>query len=249
MPPKKRIDILLVQNGCIDSRERAQKLIMSGAVRVGTQRIFKSSELFDESAEIIIDRPEHDYVSRGGEKLAGALDSFSIDVSGYTCVDIGISTGGFTDCLLQRGAVKIYGIDVGYGQTAWKIRQDPRVTLFEKTNIREFDQANIEEHIDLVVIDVSFISLAIVLPVAEGFLSPGGVCVALIKPQFEVGREQVGKGGIVKDSLLHKSVITKIEHLAIDLGFVVMATCPSTIKGTKGNQEFFIFCEKKDDYV
>ena len=236
---KKRLDILLVERGLAETRERAQALILAGDVTVNTQRVDKAGAQVDDSAEITVRAPLP-YVSRGGYKLAGALDAFGVNPSGYICADIGASTGGFTDVLLQRGASRVYAIDVGYGQLAWKLRQDPRVVVMDRVNARYLE--SLPEPIDLVVIDVSFISLEHMLRVAQTLLKPNsGQIIALIKPQFEAGREQVGRGGIVRDPKVHRAVQEKIARFAESLGLHVAGLIPSPIAGTEGNIEFLIY--------
>ena len=234
---KKRLDVLLVERELADSRHRAQALILAGDVQVNGNMITKAGTLIAHDAGITI-RQALKYVGRGGFKLEGALDNFQVDPRGKICADVGASTGGFTDCLLQRGASKVYAIDVGYGQLAWKIRNDPRVVVMDRVNVRHLD--SLPEPIDLAVIDVSFISLTLVLPVVAKFLRPKGESIALIKPQFEAGREQVGKGGIIRDSRVHRAVVHKIAQYAIDKDWRVRGICRSPIEGADGNVEFLI---------
>ena len=234
---KKRLDILLIERELAETRHRAQALILAGDVRVDAQVISKAGALVAEDAAIAIRAPLK-YVSRGGFKLEGALDAFALDARDKTYADIGASTGGFTDCLLQRGAARVYAIDVGYGQLAWKLRNDPRVVVMDRVNIRYLDA--LAEPIDLAVIDVSFISLTLVLPVAKRLLQPRGNVVALVKPQFEAGRAQVGKGGIVRDARVHRAVLEKIAQYAIANDWRVRGVCRSPITGADGNVEFFI---------
>jgi 23S rRNA (cytidine1920-2'-O)/16S rRNA (cytidine1409-2'-O)-methyltransferase len=242
---KERVDKLLVDQGLARSRTQAQALIMAGQVCLGDQLIKKASEIFSSSTVFRLkDGAATKYVSRGGEKMEGALKSAALNVNGFNVLDIGISTGGFTDCLLQSGAASVVGLDVGHNQLAWKIRNDPRVKAFEGVNAREIPQALVPSPMDLVVIDVSFISLMLILSQAMKFLKPGGFLLALVKPQFEVERGQVGKGGIVKDPLLHQQVQEKIKKFCEDLGFSVLATFESPIEGTDGNKEFFIFARR-----
>ena len=234
---KKRLDVLLVERELAETRQRAQALILAGDVRVNDQVISKAGALVAEDAAITIRAPLK-YVSRGGLKLEGALDAFALNARDKICADIGASTGGFTDCLLQRGAARVYAIDVGYGQLAWKLRNDPRVVVMDRVNIRYLDA--LPQPLDLAVIDVSFISLTLVLPVAKRLLQPRGNVVALVKPQFEAGREQVGKGGIVRDAHVHRAVLEKIAQYAIANDWRVRDACRSPITGADGNVEFFI---------
>ncbi|MEW5719942.1 MAG: TlyA family RNA methyltransferase [Chloroflexota bacterium] len=235
--PKKRLDVLLVEREVAETRQRAQALILAGDVRVDDQVVSKAGAFVADDAAITIRAPLK-YVSRGGLKLEGALDAFALDPRDKICADIGASTGGFTDCLLQRGAARVYAIDVGYGQLAWKLRNDPRVVVMERVNVRYLDA--LAEPIDLAVIDVSFISLTLVLPVAQALLQPRGECVALIKPQFEAGRAQVGAGGIVRDARVHRAVLEKIAWFAQTSDWRVRGICRSPITGADGNVEFFI---------
>jgi 23S rRNA (cytidine1920-2'-O)/16S rRNA (cytidine1409-2'-O)-methyltransferase len=234
---KKRLDVLLVERALVGSRQRAQALILAGDVQVNGSRVDKAGTLVVEDAEITLRAPLK-YVGRGGMKLEGALDAFQVDPRGRTCADVGASTGGFTDCLLQRGAARIYAIDVGYGQIAWKLRNDPRVVVMDRVNVRYLE--GLPEPVDLAVVDVSFISLTLVLPVVKRLLTPRGEIVALIKPQFEAGRERVGKGGIVRDARVHRAVIEKIARHAAENDLRVRGVCRSPIQGADGNAEFFI---------
>jgi len=237
--PRERIDKLLVERGLADSRTKAQALVMAGAVLVNEQLIHKPSELFSHDANIRIkESATQRYVSRGGIKLEAALREFNVDVSGLVCLDIGASTGGFTDCLLQHGAKRVVALDVGHNQLDWKIRNDPRVEVREEVNARHLESANFEERFDLVTIDVSFISLTKILPAVVPLLMNGGRIIALIKPQFEVGKGEVGKGGIVKDSLQHQRVISEVNGAAESLGFKNAGVIESPIKGADGNIEF-----------
>jgi 23S rRNA (cytidine1920-2'-O)/16S rRNA (cytidine1409-2'-O)-methyltransferase len=235
---KKRLDVLLVERELVKSRQRAQALILAGDVQVNGNRVDKAGALIVEDAAIALRAPLK-YVGRGGLKLEGALDAFGVDPRGETCADIGASTGGFTDCLLQRGAARVYAIDVGYGQIAWKLRSDSRVVVMDRVNIRHLDA--LPELIDLAVIDVSFISLTLVLPVVKRLLTASGEIIALIKPQFEAGREQIGKGGIVRDARVHRAVIEKIARHAMDGDLGVRGVCRSPLAGADGNVEFFIY--------
>ena len=244
MPKKSRLDQLLVERGFFQSREQARRAILAGNVSVGTRIAAKPSELLDEQTAIAV-KPTRKYVGRGALKLESALERFDIDVHQKTALDIGASTGGFTDCLLQRGAERVYAVDVGYGQLDWKLRNDPRVIVLEKTNARFLTSDQVQELIDICVIDVSFISLTLILPNAFALLKPDGVILALIKPQFELQRSDVGKGGIVRDPLLHQKAQDKIVAFVDDLGHVVAGIAPSAIKGADGNQEFFACIRKR----
>jgi 23S rRNA (cytidine1920-2'-O)/16S rRNA (cytidine1409-2'-O)-methyltransferase len=244
MSKKLRLDQLLVGKGLFASREQAQRAIMAGDVTIGTRIAAKPSELLDEQAAITL-KPTRKYVGRGALKLEAALDHFDIDVRGKTALDIGASTGGFTDCMLQRGAEKVYAVDVGHGQLDWKLRNDPRVIVLEKINARSLSREHIPELVDICVIDVSFISLTLILPNAFDLITSTGVIVALIKPQFELQRSDVGKGGIVRDPALHQKAQDKIVAFVTDLGDVVRGIVPSAIKGADGNQEFFACMRKR----
>ena len=246
MAKKIRIDNLLVARGFFESRESAQRAIMAGEVRVGDRVIDKSSELVEAKAEIAVAELPR-YAGRGALKLEGALDFFQVDVSGKVALDIGASTGGFTDCLLQRGAAKVYAVDVGHGQLAWKIRNEPRVVVMEKLNARFLSREHIPELVDLCVIDVSFISLTLILPRAFELITPDGVIIALIKPQFELQRGDVGRGGIVRDPALQKKAQQKIVKFAEAANYRVVGLVPSTITGADGNQEFFICLRRRSD--
>jgi len=238
---KLRLDRILVDQGLAASREQARALILAGRVLVNHLKIDKAGSLVPDTAEIRITGDLNPYVSRGGLKLRGALDAFGIDVTGLTALDVGASTGGFTDCLLQAGARKVYALDVGYGQLAWKLRSDSRVVPIERTNIRYFDGASIPDPLDMATIDASFISLRIILPKVVALVKPGGMIIALIKPQFEVGRGQVGKHGVVSDPSLHRSVVEEISVLCGQLHLEEMSTCESPLLGPAGNREFFVF--------
>lgn len=236
---KQRLDLLLVERGLADSREQARRLIMAGAVTVDGQVQDKPGFAAPQSAEVTVAAPLP-YVSRGGLKLAAALDDFALDVTGLTAVDVGASTGGFTDCLLQRGAARVYAVDVGYGQLAWKLRSDPRVTTLDRTNIRYLEQLPGGALVDLAVIDASFISLGLVLPPTLRLLQPAGEVVALIKPQFEAGKDDVGKGGVVRDRRIHRRVLTETAAMAQSLGLAVAGLTVSPAPGPAGNIEFLI---------
>ena len=237
MKHKQRLDILLTERGLCDSRSRAQALIMSGEVFVNGQKCDKAGTLIEEDAALEL-RGGSRYVSRGGLKLEKALRDFGIDPTGFVCSDSGASTGGFTDCLLQNGAAKVFAIDVGYGQLAWSIRMDPRVVCMERTNIRYVTPEQLGEPLDLSVIDVSFISLRIVLPAVRALLKPTGQVICLIKPQFEAGRDKVGKKGVVRDAAVHEEVLQNFISLAKSLGFTIRNLTFSPVKGPEGNIEF-----------
>lgn len=234
---KERLDNLLVMRGLAESRARAQSLIMAGQVFANEQRLDKAGKLVPLDIELTIKAPLP-YVSRGGLKLAAALDHFRIDVSGMNCLDIGASTGGFTDCLLQRGAARVLALDTGYGQLAWKLREDPRVEVRENVNARYLLPGDFASRFDLVAVDVSFISLTKILPVIPPLIDPAARIVTLIKPQFEVGREEVGKGGIVRDESQQQRVVAEILEFAQSLGLRPEGTLPSPILGAEGNREF-----------
>jgi len=244
MPKKLRLDQLLVGKGLFASREQARRAVMAGDVKVGTRIAVKPSELLEEEASIST-KPTRKYVGRGALKLESALEYFKIDVRGKTVLDIGASTGGFTDCMLQRGAEKVYAVDVGHGQLNWKLRNDPRVIVLEKVNARSLSRGHVPELVDLCVIDVSFISLTLVLPNAFDLITPTGVILALIKPQFELQRADVGRGGIVREPDLHRKVQEKIVAFVTQSEHVVSGIVPSAIKGTDGNQEFFVCIRKQ----
>jgi 23S rRNA (cytidine1920-2'-O)/16S rRNA (cytidine1409-2'-O)-methyltransferase len=237
---KKSLDTLLLLRGLAPTREKARAIIAAGRVLVNDRMADKAGVLFAEESSIEIRGADCPYVSRGGLKLAAGLDAFAIDPAGLVCADIGASTGGFTDCLLQRGASRVYAIDVGYGQLAWKLRQDPRVVVMERTNARNLTAGDIPEPLDLAVIDASFISLRLLLPPLLNFFPGPARIIALIKPQFEVGRGEVGKGGVVRDALLHHEVVEKIQGAAGTLGLRTAGLCPSPVLGAKGNREFLI---------
>jgi 23S rRNA (cytidine1920-2'-O)/16S rRNA (cytidine1409-2'-O)-methyltransferase len=242
--PKIRLDCLLVARGLAESRQRAQALILAGAVLVGDRPADKAGSAVPADAEIRIRGEENPYVSRGGLKLRGALDTFGLSVRGLVALDVGASTGGFTDCLLQAGATKVYAVDVGYGQLAWKLREDPRVVCIERTNIRHYDGCGISDGIDIAVIDASFISLRLVIPPVLRLIKNGAIVLALVKPQFEVGRGEVGKRGVVRDPGLHERVLAETASFCRDLGLDVLESCASPLTGPAGNREFFL-CLKK----
>ena len=242
--PRERADKLLVDRGLVLSRERAKALIMAGQVVAGDHLVLKPGQLLDLSLELRI-KGDLPFVSRGGLKLQKALDQFSIDVSGLTVMDVGASTGGFTDCLLQRGACRVFAVDVGYGQLAWKLRQDDRVLSLEKTNIRYLEPSSLPSVPDMAVIDASFISLEKVLPNTLRLISESGEIIALVKPQFEVGRGEVGKGGVVRDSQKHDAVIESVCNLARSLQLEVVGLTESPVLGPKGNREFLLYLKKQ----
>ncbi|MBE7052703.1 MAG: TlyA family RNA methyltransferase [Ruminococcaceae bacterium] len=245
-----RLDVELVNRGLVESRERAKSYIMAGIVYVDNQKTLKAGDKVKDGQNIEIRGQKLKYVSRGGLKLEKAVDVFDISLEGKVCVDVGASTGGFTDCMLQNGAKKVYSIDVGYGQLAWKLRSDERVVNIERTNIRHLDLELLKDEIDFASIDVSFISLKLVLPVVYSFLSDNGNVVALIKPQFEAQREDVGKKGVIKDKEVHKRVITNSLAIAKDLGFGIKGLDFSPIKGPEGNIEFLMYLSKnKEDDI
>ncbi len=237
---KTRLDLLLVQRGLVESREKAKRMIMAGLVEVNNRVSDKPGHLIPVSSKISLEKPSLPYVSRGGLKLEAALDRFSVEVKGKILMDVGASTGGFTDCLLQRGAEKVVAVDVGYGQLHWKIRQDPRVVIFEKTNIRYLGPDQIREPINGAVIDVSFISLKRVIPPVSRLLLDEAFIVALIKPQFEVEKDQVGKGGVVRDPSLREEVVDNLIQFFEEADWQVEGYTPSPILGPKGNQEYLI---------
>ena len=238
MKIKKRLDVLLVELGYADTRTKAQAIIMSGQVYVAGQKADKPGTSYEETVEIEVRGAACPYVSRGGLKLEKALRDFNIQPVDYVCSDSGASTGGFTDCLLQQGARKVFAIDVGYGQLDWKIRSDPRVVVMERTNVRYVTPEMLGEPLDLSVIDVSFISLRIVLPVVKTFLKSTGQVVCLIKPQFEAGKEKVGKKGVVREPAVHKEVLDAFVALTEELEFKILGLTFSPVKGPEGNIEF-----------
>ena len=238
MKVKKRLDVLLVERMFADTRSKAQAIIMSGQVYVNGQKADKPGVSYEETVDIEVRGAVCPYVSRGGLKLEKALRDFGVKPEGYVCSDSGASTGGFTDCLLQQGAKKVYAIDVGYGQLDWKIRSDPRVVVMERTNIRYVTPDQLGEPLDLSVIDVSFISLKIVLPAIKELLKSDGQVLCLIKPQFEAGKEKVGKKGVVRDSTVHQEVLDNFVALADELNFTILGLTFSPVKGPEGNIEF-----------
>ena len=244
MMPKVRLDALLVERGLAGSRERAKRMIMAGEVLVDEQKIDKAGTMVKQEAAVRLLGHDLPYVSRGGLKLEKAIREFGVQLQGKTAADIGASTGGFTDCMLQNGAAKVYAIDVGYGQLAWKLRTDARVVNMERTNIRYVTPEDLGTALDFASIDVAFISLDTVLPVAWQLLSADGEVLALIKPQFEAGRERVGKKGVVRDPAVHEDVIRNVVALARSLGFVTKALTFSPVKGPEGNIEYLIWLTK-----
>lgn len=238
---KERLDVLLVQKGFFTTREKAHKNIMAGLVFIKGQRVDKAGEMVDIDSNIEVRGNALPYVSRGGLKIEKALREFSIQVEGKSAIDVGASTGGFTDCLLKNGASHVTAIDVGYGQFAWELRNDPRVKLMERTNVRYVKPEDIGHLCDICVIDVSFISLKLVLPVVKGLTNNGGEIVCLIKPQFEAGRDKVGKKGVVKDPEVHKDVIRDIIEFCISKGLSVKGLSYSPIKGPEGNIEYLLY--------
>jgi 23S rRNA (cytidine1920-2'-O)/16S rRNA (cytidine1409-2'-O)-methyltransferase len=239
-----RLDIFLVEQGFFPSREQAQRAIMAGEVRVGDAIVDKASVTVTQGAPVSV-QAQSRYVGRGGLKLEGALEDFGIGVAGMIALDIGASTGGFTDCLIQAGAGKVYAIDVGHGQLAWKIRNDSRVVVREKLNARFLGRADVPEPVGLCVIDVSFISLTLILPAAFELVTPNGVTLALIKPQFELQASDVARGGIVRDPALHEKAQNKVRDFVLNAGHNVIGLAASRITGTDGNQEFFICVRTK----
>ncbi|MGD2058272.1 MAG: TlyA family RNA methyltransferase [Anaerolineales bacterium] len=238
MAKKERVDILLVEQGLVESRSMAQRLIMAGQVRAEGQRVHKASQRFPPGISLsVMELPR--YVSRGGEKLEAALQEFPIEVAGAICADVGSSTGGFTDCLLQDGAAKVYAIDVGKGLLHWSLRNDPRVILMEGVNARYLEE--LPEQVRIATIDAAFISLKLLLPTIRSWLEPNADVIALVKPQFEAGAEQVGKGGIVKDVNVHRQVLQVVMHAASELSLAVMGLLRSPITGAKGNVEFLLW--------
>jgi 23S rRNA (cytidine1920-2'-O)/16S rRNA (cytidine1409-2'-O)-methyltransferase len=237
---RQRLDLILTERGLAASRQRARSAIMAGSVHVDDQVVDKPGALISVGCRVEVRGDDLPYVSRGGLKIEGALERFGLDIAGWVCMDVGASTGGFSDCLLQRGAGRVYAVDVGYGQIAWRLRQDPRVVVIERTNIRYLPAERIPDRIDLVAIDVSFISLKIVVPAVLKFLKPQGRLLPLIKPQFEVGKGQVGKGGVVRDPEQRARVLSELDLFFRGLGLSCSQAVPSPIEGPKGNQEFFM---------
>ncbi len=242
---KERLDKLLVEKGFVQSRERARALIMAGKVAVEGKVIDKPGVQIKVEANLQLRGDESPYVSRGGEKLEGALKIFGIDPKGMVVMDVGASTGGFTDCVLQKGAQKVYAVDVGYGQLAWKLQKDARVINLERRNIRYLQREEVQDETDLILIDTSFISIEKFLPSLVRFLKKGGSILSLIKPQFEVGKGEVGKGGVVRDGALHRKVIERISKFSQEVGLQVLGVIESPLLGPKGNKEFFIYLKRE----
>ncbi len=245
MSAKLRLDQLLVERGLAPSRAKAQALILAGQVVVGEHAADKPGTQVREDVELRVKGEYNPYVGRGGLKLEAALTGFPLDPTGLVCVDVGASTGGFTDCLLQHGAAKVFAVDVGYGQLAWKLREDPRVVSIERQNIRHLAPETLGEPVDLAVVDTSFISLKLVLPHVVGLLKPGGRIIALVKPQFEVGKDEVGKGGVVKDTKLRLRALEEVSEAARMLGLETGGEMESPVAGAKkGNVEFLLLLRK-----
>lgn len=247
MKNRERMDVLLVDLGYCETRSKAQAVIMAGEVFVNQQKVDKPGTMVDPNAQIEVRGNHCPYVSRGGLKLEKALRDFGVDPTGYVCSDSGASTGGFTDCLLQKGAKKVFAIDVGYGQLAWSIREDPRVVCMERTNIRYVTPEDLGEPLDLSVVDVSFISLRIVLPAIQKLLKPTGQVLCLIKPQFEAGKEKVGKKGVVREPEIHLEVLQNFLQLTQELHFAVRALTFSPVRGPEGNIEFLAHLSMQQD--
>jgi 23S rRNA (cytidine1920-2'-O)/16S rRNA (cytidine1409-2'-O)-methyltransferase len=241
---KQRLDLAVLNRGLAVSRQRARALIMSGKILVNRKLIDKPGVPVADQDEILLKGDDHPFVSRGGLKLEAALRASEVVVADKVCLDVGASTGGFTDCLLQHGAHKVYAVDVGYGQLAWKLRQDPRVAVLERTNVRHLPFETVGEPVDLITIDVSFISLRIVVPAVLQFMKANAAVLALIKPQFEVGKGQVGKGGVVRDPRLHQQVLDELTAFFIGIPLSVTGVIDSPILGPKGNKEFFILLQR-----
>lgn len=241
---KRRLDVVLVERGLVASREQARARILAGSVEIDGQVVTKPGALVPAEAAVALRAPPR-YVSRGGEKLAHALARFGIDVAGRVALDAGASTGGFTDCLLQHGARRVYAIDVGYGQLHWRLRQDPRVVVMERVNLRHLQR--LPEPVDLATLDLSFISLRLVLPVVWRLLRPGGEVVALVKPQFEAGRREVGRGGVVRDPRVHAAVLRDLLAWATTHGFTVLGLTASPLRGPAGNVEFLLHLRRRDE--
>ena len=243
---KKRLDILVTERGLVESREKAKTLIMAGQVYVDGQKADKPGDTFSEDAAVEVRGKGLPYVSRGGLKLEKAMREFGLQLQGRTCMDIGASTGGFTDCMLQNGAQRVYSVDVGYGQLAWSLRTDPRVVNLERTNARYLTREQVPEEIDFFSVDVSFISLTLILPAVRPLLAEHSQAVCLIKPQFEAGREKVRKKGVVRDKAVHEEVIEKIRSFALENGFSVLGLTFSPVKGPEGNIEYLIYLERSE---
>jgi 23S rRNA (cytidine1920-2'-O)/16S rRNA (cytidine1409-2'-O)-methyltransferase len=249
MTAKQRLDLLVVEKGLAASRQKARALIMAGKILVDTLRVDKPGTRVSVDSHISLKGDDLPYVSRGGLKLESALRALQVDVRDRVCLDVGASTGGFTDCLLQHGARKVYAVDVGYGQLAWKLRQDDRVIVIERTNIRSLKPCAVPELVDLVTIDTSFISLKIVVPAVLPFISPSGAVLALIKPQFEAGKGNLGKGGVVSDGRLRDRIIDDLSAFFEHCGLVCSPAVPSPILGPKGNQEYLILLSRADSVL
>jgi 23S rRNA (cytidine1920-2'-O)/16S rRNA (cytidine1409-2'-O)-methyltransferase len=237
---KTRLDLLLVSRGLAPTREKAQAMILAGRVEVEGKRVEKAGTAVDSSAAVQVLGPPHPYVSRGGVKLAAALDAFALDPSDLVCLDVGASTGGFTDCLLQRGARRVYAVDVGYGQLDAKLRDDPRVVVKERVNARRLSREDVPEPAALAVMDLSFISARLVLPAVLPLLSPGAAVIILVKPQFEAGRREVPKGGVIRSAAIQRRVVEEIEQFGSTLGLTPLGSTPSPIRGARGNQEYLL---------
>lgn len=246
MSAKNRLDLEILRRGLTDSRSRAQALIMAGKVRVDGEKITKSGTAVSEEAEIEVEAPEHPWVSRGALKLKAALDEFEVDPEGWDCLDVGASTGGFTHLLLDRGARRVIALDVGHNQLDWKLRSDDRVTVMEGVNARHLKEGDLPFEVDLISMDLSFISLRLVIPAVLPFLRAGGLLICLIKPQFEAGREQVGKGGIVRDETIRRSTIDAVVEAIEELGLKKLGLVSSPIRGQKGNLEELAVFRKED---
>ena len=242
---KTRLDLLLLERGIASSVEKARAMIMAGSVSIDARMVDKPGHNVPMDAEVSVTTEDHPFVSRGGVKLRGALEHFVLDVRGMAVLDVGASTGGFTDCLLQAGAGKVFAVDVGYGQLAWKLREDPRVVVIERTNIRYYDGKHLDEKPALAVIDVSFISLKTVIPAVLGLVRDDAWVLALIKPQFEARREEVGKNGVVADAAVHDRVVEEIRLFCLSQNMEVTGTCLSPLVGPAGNREYFILARKK----
>lgn len=241
---KERLDKLLVDRGMVESRERAKALIMEGNILVNKLRVTKSGTMLDTNAVIELKGGWNPYVSRGGLKLEAAIEHFHIKLEGVIAMDVGSSTGGFTDCMLKQGARKVYCVDVGYGQLAWQLRNDPRIVLLERTNIRHLEKEKIADAVGLATIDASFISLQKVIPKVTEFLQPGGEILALVKPQFEVGKGEVGKGGIIRDDDKRMGAVNAVKAFAEETGLLIIGLFQSPVKGQKGNIEYFLYMRR-----
>lgn len=241
---KVRLDNLVHSRGLAESREKARAMIIAGEVRVAGSQVVKPGTQVEDSTEISVDSRRQKYVSRGGFKLEGAIEELGLDFRGKVVLDVGASTGGYTDCALQYGAARVFALDVGYGQLDWALRNDPRVVVFERTNIRQFDAVQLDEPVDIVTMDVSFISIRLIFPVLRDMLRSDGEIISLVKPQFEAGRDKVGKHGVVKDPAVHREVLQRCIESAADAGLTCVEVTYSPIKGPKGNIEYFIHLKK-----